>query len=90
MLFMVVERFKTADPKPIGERFERQGRMLPDGVQYHASWIDASGARCFQIMEAADLASLQRWAAAWDDLVDFKFIPVETSAEFWAASDSVS
>jgi hypothetical protein len=29
MLFMVIERFKQGDPQPIGERFARQGRMLP-------------------------------------------------------------
>jgi len=32
MLFMVIERFKHGDPKPIGERFRRGGRMLPEGV----------------------------------------------------------
>jgi len=29
MLFMVIERFKGGNPKPIGERFRRDGRMLP-------------------------------------------------------------
>jgi len=52
MLFMVIERFRNKDPKPIGERFKRQGRMMPEGVVYHASWIDPAAARCFQIMEA--------------------------------------
>ena len=53
MLFMVIERFKNKDPKPIGARFKRLGRMLPDGVTYHASWIDPVEARCFQVMAAA-------------------------------------
>jgi hypothetical protein len=48
MLFMVIERFKGSDPKPIGERFRRDDRMLPQDVAYQASWVDAAGARCFR------------------------------------------
>jgi len=45
MLFMVIERFKHGDPAPIGQRFRQNGRMLPEGVSYHASWVDSAGAR---------------------------------------------
>jgi hypothetical protein len=38
VLFMVMERFKHGDAGPFGERFRREGRMLPEGVTYHASW----------------------------------------------------
>ena len=72
MLFMVIERFK--DPPQIGERFERSGRMLPEGVTYLASWIDSAAARCFQIMEAPDLESLNIWVSRWDDLMDFEIV----------------
>ena len=84
MLFMVIERFKGGDAEPVGARFRRLGRMLPEGVTYHASWIDSSGARCFQVMEAGRLELLQLWASHWDDLVDFEFIPVQSSHDFWA------
>ena len=84
MLFMVIERFKRGDPTPIRERFLSQGRMLPEGVVYLASWVDAQTARCFQIMEAADGASLDPWIISWADLVDFEVVPVETSQEYWA------
>jgi Domain of unknown function (DUF3303) len=84
MLFMVIEHFKDGDPKPVGDRFRRNGRMLPEGVIYHASWIDSPNAQCFQVMEAPDRKSLNPWIAAWDDLVDFDVVPVQTSAEFWA------
>jgi hypothetical protein len=83
MLFMVIERFKGGDPKPIGERFRRSGRMLPEGVVYQASWVDAAVARCFQIMEAPSLDSLNEWVRRWDDLVDFEIVPVLSSAEYW-------
>jgi hypothetical protein len=90
MLFMVIERFKNGDPKPIGERFKQKGRMLPDGVAYHASWVEPGGARCFQIMEAEDAALLQVWASRWEDLVDFEIVPVLTSQLFWARLDKTS
>src|SRR5258708_738181 len=38
MLLMVIETFKNGDPQPIRQRFLRDGRMLPEGVVYHASW----------------------------------------------------
>ena len=84
MLFMVIEHFKGGDPKPIGERFRRDGRILPQGVVYQASWVDAAGARCFQIMEAPTPALLNEWARRWEDLVEFEIVPVLGSAEYWA------
>ena len=84
MLFLVIERFKNGDPDPIGERFGRTGRMLPDGVTYHASWVDSAGTCCFQIMEAAQAELLDVWVSRWNDLVDFEVIPVLSSADFWA------
>ena len=84
MLFMVIEHFRNGDPRPIGERFHRTGRLLPDGVQYHASWVDPAGARCFQIMEAPNSQSLDDWISRWNDLVEFEIVPVMTSPEYWA------
>jgi hypothetical protein len=84
MLFMVIERFKNGDARAIGERFQREGRMLPADVIYHVSWVDAAGARCFQIMEAPRAESLAAWIRRWDDLVEFEIVPVMTSAEFWS------
>src|SRR5260370_9026128 len=79
MLFMVIERFKHGDPKPIGERFRRSGRMLPEGVAYHASWVDSPGSRCFQIMEAQHVEWLHTWASHWNDLIHSEILPVLTS-----------
>jgi hypothetical protein len=83
MLFMVIERFKQGDPAPVGERFRRSGRMLPPDVVYNASWMEAAGGRCFQLMEAPHPEALDPWVASWADLVDFEIVPVETSGEFW-------
>jgi hypothetical protein len=84
MLFMVIERFRNGETKAIGERFAREGRMLPVGVVYHVSWVDATGGRCFQIMEAERAELLAEWVVRWEDLVEFEVVPVVTSAEFWA------
>jgi hypothetical protein len=84
MLFMVIEHFRNGDPQPVRERFLRDGRMLPDGVLYHASWVDLAGARCFQLMEAPDARAIEAWTARWSDLVEFEIVPIVSSQEYWA------
>ncbi len=84
MLFMVIERFKQGASQPIGERFKRNGRMLPEGVTYQASWVDVRGTCCYQVMETLNPELLNAWVRCWEDLVDFDIVPVFTSAEFWA------
>lgn len=84
MLYMVIENFKRSDARAVGERFQSKGRMLPEGLQYHASWMESSGARCFQIMETADPALLNEWTSRWDDLIDFEIVAVKTSTDYWA------
>ena len=83
MLLMVIETFRGGDPTAVGERFALRGRMLPEGVTYEASWMEASGARCYQLMHAVSADALQPWIAAWDDLVEFEVVPVLPSADFW-------
>jgi len=85
MLFMVIEHFKQDGVQAVGERFRQSGRMLPEGVVYHASWMDPAGPRCFQVMEAPDVESLSLWINRWEDLVDFEIVPVLTSLEFWSS-----
>jgi hypothetical protein len=82
MLFMIIERFK--DVAAIGERFREKGRMLPAGVSYHASWVDAREGRCFQLMDAPNEEALRPWLDAWSDLTDFEVVAVMTSADYWA------
>lgn len=80
---MVIERFRNGDIAPVGERFNRSGRMLPDGVTYVTSWIDLPGRVCYQIMESVSLAQLELWTTHWSDLVDFEIVPVLASSDFW-------
>ena len=79
MLFMVIEKFKNRDPKPIYRRFLDKGRMMPDGLIYKESWIEANFERCFQLMECDDISLLQEWILHWQDLADFEIVPVAES-----------
>jgi hypothetical protein len=81
MLFMVVERFRNRDAKAVYRRFREEGRGVPDGLKYVGSWIEANFDRCFQLMECDDARLLQRWVAAWADLIEFEIVPVVPSAE---------
>lgn len=80
---MVIENFKDGDTRRVGDRFKERGRMMPKGVVYQSSWMDAAGTRCYQLMEAPSRELLDIWVARWDDLVDFEITPVVTSAEYW-------
>jgi hypothetical protein len=84
MLFMVIETFGQ-DPKAIYRRFRDRGRQMPDGLEYVDSWVTADYTRCFQLMRCDDVTLLQRWVAAWCDLVGFEIVPVATSKETAAA-----
>ena len=84
MLFMVIETFRNGDAKAVGDRFRRDGRMLPPDVIYHTSWMDEESMRCYQIMEAPHPQSLNPWIERWKDLVEFEVVPVVTSSEFWS------
>ena len=81
MWFMVIETFKEQSVRRIYERFEESGRMMPDGLSYIDSWIQADFKRCFQLMECDDAKLFQQWIAHWDDLMEFEVIPVTGSAE---------
>ncbi len=82
---MVVEHFK--DAPEIYRRFAKKGRMMPEGLTYVSSWIDADFKRCFQLMETDDARLFDEWIANWNDLMDFEIFPVMTSKE---ASEKVA
>jgi hypothetical protein len=81
MLYMVVERFKTPGAVEVYGRARTQGRMMPEGLKYISSWVDLDFTRCFQLMEAEDVALFDQWTRHWQDLVEFEIIPVRTSVE---------
>ncbi len=81
MLFMVIERFKDGKAKEIYRRYQQKGRMMPEGLKYVDSWVEANFNRCFQLKECDDLRLLQQWVLQWQDLGEFEIIPVVGSKE---------
>ena len=79
MLYMVIERFKECAPA-IYQRFREKGRMMPDGLEYVSSWIDHDFKVCYQLMETK-ISRFSSLDANWDDLMEFKIVPVRSSAE---------
>lgn len=81
MRYMVIETF-TKGPRPIYERAAKEGRMLPDGLTYIDSWIDAGDlSRCWQLMETDDPKLIDEWFSHWSDLGTIEVVPVIGSAE---------
>ena len=78
MDFMVIETFRNGK-QPVYDRFQAQGRMLPDGLRYVDSWVESDGNRCFQLMQTEDLGLFEQWTAQWKDLVDFEIVQVTPS-----------
>ncbi|WP_299412675.1 DUF3303 family protein [Acaryochloris sp. IP29b_bin.148] len=72
--FMVIETFKPNCRSLAYDRFYRRGRLLPPGLKYLDSWLEAEGNRCFQLMETADSALFDEWIAHWEDLVSFEVV----------------
>ena len=80
MRYLVIEHF-TNGPDPVYERLAARGRMLPPGLTYLDSWVDADDlGRCFQLMETDDRSLFDRWLANWDDLAECEIVPVISSA----------
>ena len=79
MLYMVIEHFK--DPPAIYRRLREKGRMMPDGLEYVSSWVDADLKVCWQLMRTEDESLLRVWTDNWKDSMDFEVVPVRTSTE---------
>ena len=79
MLYMVIERFK--DAPAIYQRLREKGRLMPDGLEYVSSWINADLTMCWQLMRTEEESLFQVWIDHWNDLMDFEIIPVRASAE---------
>jgi hypothetical protein len=80
MRYMVIETYAEG-PGPVYARAAAQGRMLPEGLVYLDSWVDADRLdRCFQLMETDDRTLLDEWIGLWSDIVAFEVVPVIDSA----------
>jgi hypothetical protein len=80
-LFMVIEKFRNQDARSVYRRFRERGRLMPDGITFVNSWVQADLSRCFQVVECDDVTLLQKWVAEWQDLIDFEIVPVVAGRE---------
>ena len=81
MHYMVIERFKKGAAPEIYARFREKGRMMPAGLEYVSSWINAEMTTCWQLMQSADASLFPLWTEHWKDLMDFEIVSVRSSAE---------
>ena len=59
MQYMIIEHFRDGDPLPVYRRLRDEGRLVPEGLRYVASWVTEDFRRCFQVMECEDRALLR-------------------------------
>ena len=79
--FMVIETFLPGCKEKVYERFNTKGRMLPEGLTYLNSWLEADGDRCFQLMETDDPSLFDQWIENWSDLVSMEVVEIGEKPE---------
>lgn len=85
MQFLIITGFRNQNAAATYRRMREDGRLIPEGMVFKASYCTADLARTFQIFECEDVTLIQRWCARWSDLCDFEVLPVVSGAEAAAA-----
>ena len=75
--YMVIEYFKLGCFEAIYERYNQQGRLLPEGLHYLECWVSKDKKVCFQLMETDDAALFPEWFRRWDDVIEFEVYPID-------------
>ena len=63
------------------DRFHQNGRLMPEGLNFVASWTESDLNRCFQLMETQNESLFEEWMMNWKDLIEFEIAKVMTGAE---------
>ena len=66
MKYIIIEKFRKDKIKQLYRRFEKQGRLLPEGLLYLDSWIDEKVSICYQLIETHSADCIKEWIAKWD------------------------
>jgi hypothetical protein len=74
--YMVIETYRTGCLEKVYERFHKQGRLLPAGLNYIDSWLEKDGPRCFQLMATDAPGLFHEWTRNWEDLTRFEIIEI--------------
>ena len=89
MLYFLINRNRAGlTPEQYGRLAELAKAFyadIPPGVSIRGEWAAADYSRNFSLLEAPDLASVERMAAPFRDYVDVDIVPV-TATTGWTAS----
>jgi hypothetical protein len=75
--YMVVENYKEGCFEKIYERYNSEGRLFPEGLQFLNAWVNKDKNICFQLMESNEPELFYEWFKKWEDLVDFELYPID-------------
>lgn len=75
--YMVIEQFRDGCWNAAYERFNHEGRLLPDGLNYLNSWANRDRNICYQLMETNSPELFDLWFSRWSDLVEFDLVPLD-------------
>jgi len=51
--------------------------LLPEGLYYLNSWVNAEENICFQLMESNDAKLFDTWIENWKEFTDFEVFPID-------------
>ena len=75
--YMVTERFRPGCFDAAIERYQSEGRLLPEGLNYLNSWINREKYICYQLMETNRPELFEVWFRDWSDLVEFELVAID-------------
>ncbi len=75
--FMVVEKFKKDCFDKNDYKFNKEGRLLPEGLYYLNSWVNKDANICFQLMETNNAELFDIWTENWNQFTDFGVYPID-------------
>jgi hypothetical protein len=89
MLILLINRTRPSlTPEQYGQLAERAKAFyanVPEGVGIRGEWAAADYSRNFSLLEAPDVATVERMAAPFREFVDVEVIPVN-EIKGWTAS----
>jgi len=75
--FMVVEKFKPNCFEKNDYKYNKEGRLLPEGLYYLNSWVNKEENICFQLMETNNVELFNVWIENWKEFTDFKVYTID-------------
>lgn len=78
MIFLTTYTWTPENRDAIVARFKSTGGIPPAGVKLLHRWTSLAGGRGFAVTEADDPVAAASFCYAWNDLMRFEMVPVQT------------